>query len=759
MAKRCPRPLASGTLHRPESAGWSGILFLAALLAGSPLASAQEALAPLEAASVQLGPRDPPFRRLADLDGDGDLDAVGAWIDSSRRVYELASYENDGSGAFERAWSATSSSSFFPTTGFLLEIGRLDADQRLDLRIGFRGTLATWRGRAPLAFDLDSEVALPRPATSLALEDLDGDGRSDTIWADSAELHLACTTLGTASLAHGVGPLAVSLRVLPGNGPGGEDLFLLAGSALVKVFRRTPPLALVTGPSFAHGLSGAVCARGDVDRDGDIDAVLSGEGGYRVLRRLTPGDWTLEPLAAGGPADLLVDVDADGDPDGLRCSGAAEALDLDDNVQPTAFQVALNDGSGRFAAAFRLDGLGSPQLAGASDVDRDGDVDLVAGRCVYFTRGAIRPPRSPGAALPTWRGQRDVSDHDGDGDPDVGFSIDSVFVNDGSGRFVVQQPVLQPAPLGTYYRGPGFPGDFDGDGDVDLLAELRRERMRAFDPSPTQVLGGVLIGMALLENQGTGALVPRRLASRAGQSFAIDSLEAEASLTVDLDMDGDLDLVTRNMSAAPRSSLWINTGIGRFGAGRSSLLRVEWGGDVDRDGDSDFLASFPSLYGSDVQLFLGLGQGYVPNVRYGYFEPIVGGIATGDYVRDGFPDFAMIAPWFMAQESVALPNGFRVGGSLFASGMLASNANFSLGSRISLGDLDDDGVCDALIGYLAGEITRVSEVHLKTIPESWGLHSFARAQQLVPPGLLLDLDTDGDLDVLGERIVFNRTLP
>lgn len=70
---------------------------------------AQEGRSPFAAASVQLDPDQPPFRRMVDFDGDGDLDAVGilAADDPSTRYFRLASYENDGQGSSTRCGAST----------------------------------------------------------------------------------------------------------------------------------------------------------------------------------------------------------------------------------------------------------------------------------------------------------------------------------------------------------------------------------------------------------------------------------------------------------------------------------------------------------------------------------------------------------------------------------------------------------------------------------------------------------------------------
>jgi hypothetical protein len=56
-----------------------------------PKASAQEGDAVLHAPLAVLPVDSPPFQRLVDVDGDGDLDAVGSRIHENRSSAQIAS--------------------------------------------------------------------------------------------------------------------------------------------------------------------------------------------------------------------------------------------------------------------------------------------------------------------------------------------------------------------------------------------------------------------------------------------------------------------------------------------------------------------------------------------------------------------------------------------------------------------------------------------------------------------------------------------
>ena len=230
------------------------------------------------------------------------------------------------------------------------------------------------------------------------------------------------------------------------------------------------------------------------------------------------------------------------------------------------------------------------------------------------------------------------------------------------------------------------------------------------------------------------------------------------------------------MSASVHASkLWINEGLGRFHAGeRFRETRIEWAGDLDLDGDPDLLVSqagtssfTPGL--SEIGMFLGTpgSPGSPPTFAQDprlccwSFDPLQGDITSDDHLLDGYPDFAIVRSLDGSNfEPLALINTFGFGGSILANVTLA-DAGFDLNADalIALGDVNGDGISDAVFGTHQDELVDISEVHIKKTASGFGTNSYDWAFQILPAGLLVDLDTDGDLDLVGERIVFNRTSP
>jgi hypothetical protein len=243
-------------------------------------------------------------------------------------------------------------------------------------------------------------------------------------------------------------------------------------------------------------------------------------------------------------------------------------------------------------------------------------------------------------------------------------------------------------------------------------------------------------------------------------SFALDSLAAEASLVVDLDRDGDLDLATRAMAGPSFTAFWLNDGRELFRAAPSLAgARAEWAGDLDLDGDVDLLASEPGVIRPVTCLYLGSsqGQGVVPTfIRTSMsdipFDPVGSGVAEGDYYGpDGYPDFAVATP-----RAIALPNFFPLGGSIGATVALDSGRDLKPDARVALADVNGDGLTDGLVGTLRDDTEPIAEVHLRTGTAWIHPNNFRVALQLLAPGLLVDLDQDGNMDVLAERIVLHR---
>ncbi|MBI1853470.1 MAG: VCBS repeat-containing protein [Planctomycetes bacterium] len=309
-------------------------------------------------------------------------------------------------------------------------------------------------------------------------------------------------------------------------------------------------------------------ALGDVDSDGDVDLIINKDSGMTLLLNDGTGSFAdgTHGSTTGIPAGAsrfgavkLVDVDLDGDLD-LICESSVN-LDL-------RLRLLINDGQGLFVDGSDGTTTGTPPAccSGSAtdllvgDLDGDGAPDLILSgyAAIYLNdgHGAFRDAThgpgsgwSPGYGI----GQTGVvGDFDGDGDLDVVFSSPSfnpsLFLNDGSAFFTD----------GTNGPGTGLPpasevftellaGDLDRDGDLDLVMNSLSGQTRTWMNQ-----GG---GFFVDETFGAPNGGPPRLPLRYTYTFG--------SVLVDVDRDGDLDFYLSNWLDG-RALLYLNDGSGTF---------------------------------------------------------------------------------------------------------------------------------------------------------------------------------------------------
>jgi hypothetical protein len=281
-----------------------------------------------------------------------------------------------------------------------------------------------------------------------------------------------------------------------------------------------------------------------------------------------------------------------------------------------------------------------------------------------------------------------AGDVDGDGDADLVVAMEwaplQVLLNDGNARFHADPTRV---PQTTHDHEEAALADLDGDDDLDLAIVSEDDR-----------------AAELWLNDGRGRFT---IAAFDAASAAVGN----GIIAVDVDSDGDRDLVTAN---ADGDRLLRNDGRAGFTHDRDALPPVDGisqdviAGDVDGDGDADL------VFGKENGARLLLNDG---NGRFA---------------------LAPVAQW------PALADETR---------------------KVGLGDVDADGDLDVYLANTRFSRPQADAQDRLLLNDGRGRFSDVTATQLPTDtqngfhGDLHDLDGDGDLDLLSADVVFGAPQP
>jgi VCBS repeat-containing protein len=270
-------------------------------------------------------------------------------------------------------------------------VGDLNGDGKPDLVVPNFGsapsTLSVLLGNGDGTFQPQVTYPTGRNPISVAIGDLNGDGKPDLVVADDDTPGAVSVLLGNGngtfqpqtSYPAGPGPIAVAIADF--NRDGSADVVAANGSFSsnsVSVLLGTGDGTLRPQTMFATGVQPFSLAVGDLNGDGKLDIVTGDFGSNSSPATLSVllgnGDGTFQPrigvATAHTPLAIAIgDLNGDGRPDLVTANGSADSVSVflgngDGTFQPETTHVASAGPSGIAIADF--DGDGKPDLVTAN---------------------------------------------------------------------------------------------------------------------------------------------------------------------------------------------------------------------------------------------------------------------------------------------------------------------------------------------------------------------------------------------------------
>ncbi len=324
-------------------------------------------------------------------------------------------------------------------------------------------------------------------------------------------------------------------------------------------------------------------------------------------------------------------------------------------------------------------------------------------------------------------------DYDNDGDLDILLTgntypdiISKIYRNNGDNTFTEQTGI---SLTGVYYSSVAW-GDYDNDGDLDILL--------------TGLTGNDAISKIYCNN-GNNTFTEQT-------SIALPGVFHSSVAWGDYDNDGDLDILLTGAGTSYISKIYRNNGDNTFTEQTSIALTgvvggsAAWG-DYDNDGDLDILLTGENYFQADIsKIYRNNGDNtFTEQTSIALTGVYYSSVAWGDYDNDGDLDILL--------------TGLTTGGSRVSKiyrndgdNAFAEQASIALdgviNSSVAWGDYDNDGDLDILLTG-ATDTGTTSKIYRNngdnTFTEQTSIALTGVTQSSVVWG---DYDNDGDLDIL-----------
>ena len=564
-----------------------------------------------------------------------------------------------------------------------IAIGDLDGDGNLDMAItnyAYDG-VSVLLGRGDGTFGPRTQVGAgryPYDSYTVAMGDLNGDGRPDLVTATGTLFNTDTISVATVYLGNGDGTFGSPRDFVTGlwpdhvvigdvNGDGKQDLVTANSQGSISVLLGTGDGTFGPKADYVAGTYPQFLSMADLNGDGKLDVAVSNSTSNMVSVLLGNGDGSFgDPSAyAAGSHPYFVqpgDLNGDGKPD-LAIT----------NYEGGSVSLLFGNGDGTFGARNDLDtGMYSyPGSVAIADVDGDHVNDLVVvtvgsfSVTTYLGQGNGIFSKSSAHMVGYLAGSAVLGDLNRDGKLDVALTTENsatVVLGNGDGTFGVDDEVA----TGTKPSSVVI-GDFNGDSQPDLAVANQSDNT-----------------VSILLGNGAGKFPTK--------SDYTTGTQPSSMVTSDFNGDGRADLAVTDF-ASNSISVLMGNGDGTFGPKTDYVTGPQpfdvAVGDLNGDGKADLVTTNGNGY--SVSVFLGRGDGtFSPRNDFIVDDPFYDSpisVAIGDLNSDGKLDLAVTTDSWTV--SIMLGNG---DGSFNA--VSATYPTSRTPNSIAIGDLNGDGKPD-----------------------------------------------------------------